>query len=171
MQRLGPFNEAHLKVLNDAKRSLDTIRRLSSLPCESTEASIDVLQRLRQEAYEDLNQIQHEHLIVRAAEWLCEQRGICNEVVWLWNPRQTGDSSEPDLRAMHFDIVQISAEVTASKLPNGSIDSRMQKTLAKLAQMDGAKFYFVRTEEMRQRATTKVAKRGWAIQVVRLSAV
>lgn len=171
MDRLGPFNEAHQKVLADAKRSLDTIRRLSSLPCESTEASIDVLRRLRQETYEDLNQIQHEHLIIRAAEWLSASSAASNEVAWFWNPRQTGDSSEPDLRGMLSGRVEVSAEVTTSERPVGTIDTRMQQTLAKLARMDGKKFYFVRTGDMRQRAATKAAKGGWAIEVVLLGSV
>ncbi len=42
----------------------------------------------------------------------------------------------------------------------------MTTTLAKLNRMAGAKFYFVRTEAMRRRAGTKVAKKGWAIRVI-----
>jgi hypothetical protein len=45
----------------------------------------------------------------------------------------------------------------------------MQNTLAKLAAMEGAKYYFVRTESMRQRASTKVVKGSWQIKVVQLS--
>ncbi len=45
----------------------------------------------------------------------------------------------------------------------------MHSTLKKLAEMDGLKYYFVRTEAMRKRAETKVAKAGWPISIVRLS--
>lgn len=170
MKRLGTFAEAHQKVLDDTKRSLETIRRLSSLPCETTEAGIDILSSLRQESYEDLNQIQHEHLIIKAAEWLSSEERFSAGIEWSWNPRQTGDSSEPDLRGTLDCKIVLSAEVTTSARPVGTIDTRMQKTLAKLAQMPGGKFYFVRSEEMRQRAATKVAKGGWPIAIVRLTA-
>ena len=63
----------------------------------------------------------------------------------------------------------ISAEITTSEKPVGTIDSRMQKTLAKLAEMQGAKFYFVRTPQMQQRANTKITKVGWNIEVVQLA--
>lgn len=145
------------------------MHQLSLQPCTTAEAGIRILDRLRKETYEDLNQIQHEHLIVRAAEWLLAKQKCPPETLWLWNPRQTGDHSEPDLRGSNAGAVVLSAEITTSENPVGTIDSRMQKTLAKLAAMEGARYYFVRTETMRQRASTKVAKGGWQIEVVRLS--
>ncbi|MCP2085941.1 UNVERIFIED_ORG: hypothetical protein J2Y81_001958 [Paraburkholderia sediminicola] len=171
MKRLGTFAEAHQKVLTDAKRSLAIVQQLSSLPCETTEASINILSRLRQESYEDLNQIQHEHLIIKAAEWLSADGRFSTGIEWSWNPRQTGDNSEPDLRGTLDGKIVLSAEVTTSARPVGTIDARMQKTLAKLAQMQGEKFYFVRSEEMRQRAATKVEKGRWSIMIVRLAAI
>lgn len=169
MEQLGTFQEAHQKVLADINRFLATICRLSSLPCASADVGIGILDRLRKETYEDLNQIQHEHLIVRAAEWLLAERKCPPETQWLWNPRQTGDSSEPDLRGLHSGAAVISAEITTSEKPVGTIDSRMKKTLVKLAEMQGSKFYFVRTTQMQQRANTKITKGGWAIEVVQLA--
>jgi hypothetical protein len=168
MEQLGTFQEAHRKVLADVQRFLTTVNRLSSLPCTTAETGIGILDRLRRETYEDLNQIQHEHLIVRAAEWLLSQQKCPPETLWFWNPRQTGDNSEPDLRGSHSGVIVISAEITTSEKPVGTIDSRMQKTLAKLAEMQGVKFYFVRTPQMQQRAKTKIAKGGWEIEVVQL---
>jgi len=169
MEQLGTFQEAHQKVLADIQRVLGTVNRLSSLPCNTPETGIGILDSLRKETYEDLNQIQHEHLIVRAAEWLLAERKCPPQTQWFWNPRQTGDSSEPDLRGSHAGAVVVSAEITTSQKPVGTIDSRMQKTLAKLAEMQGAKFYFVRTQQMKQRAYTKIAKGGWRIEVVQLA--
>lgn len=169
MERIGTFEEAHRKVLTDIQRFLATVNRLSSLPCGTPAAGIGILDRLRKKTYEDLNQIQHEHLIVRAAEWLLAERKCPAETQWYWNPRQTGDSSEPDLRGNHSGSIVISAEITTSEKPVGTIDSRMQKTLAKLSEMQGAKFYFVRTAQMQQRANTKIAKGGWTIEVVQLA--
>lgn len=169
MERLGTFKEAHQKVLVDIQRFLKTVNNLSSMPCTSAAMGIAVLDRLRRETYEDLNQIQHEHLIIRAAEWLLAERKCPLETLWLWNPRQTGDNSEPDLRGSLSGSTVISAEITTSEKPVGTIDSRMQKTLAKLSEMQGAKFYFVRTPEMRQRANTKITKGRWSIEVVQLA--
>jgi len=158
MEQLGTFQQAHQKVLADIQRFLKTVNNLSSMPCTTAETGIAILDRLRRETYEDLNQIQHEHLIVRAAEWLLAEQKCPPETQWFWNPRQTGDNSEPDLRGSHSGAVAVSAEITTSEKPVGTIDSRMQKTLAKLAEMQGAKFYFVRTPQMQQRANTKITK-------------
>ena len=169
MEQLCTFPEAHQKVLADIQRLLATVRQISTLPCVTAEAGIGILDRLRRETYEDINQIQHEHLIVCAAEWLLANQRCSAETLWFWNPRQTGDHSEPDLRGSHSGKVVISAEITTSERPVGTIDKHMQNTLAKLDIMEGAKYYFVRTESMRQRASTKVANGGWQIEVAQLS--
>ncbi|WP_186196331.1 hypothetical protein [Burkholderia gladioli] len=169
MERLGPLHDADRKVLTDTQSSLEKIHALASQRCDSAETGVDILRQLRMEVYEDLNQILHEHLIIRAAEWLLAHARVANDIAWFWNPRQTGDSSEPDLRGIHLGDVLISAEVTASERPIGTIDRRMQTTLAKLSRMEGMKFYFVRTEPMRKRASTKVAKQAWDISVVLLN--
>jgi hypothetical protein len=91
-------------------------------------------------------------------------------MVWSWNPRQTGDSTEPDLRGHLDGTVVLSAEVTTSKEPLGTIDKRMGSTLQKLAQMDGALYYFVRTDTMLSRARTKVLKGQWPIEVIKVDA-
>ena len=117
-------------MLADIQRFLATVNRLSSLSCTTAETGIGILERLRKDTYEDLNQIQHEHLIVRAAEWLLVERRCPPETQWFWNPRQTGDNSEPDLRGSHSGAIVISAEITTSEKSVGTIDSRMQKTLA-----------------------------------------
>jgi hypothetical protein len=169
MELLGTFEEAKKKVLADVQRFVATIRELSALPFTTVEAGVGILDRVRRETYEDLNQIQHEHLIVRAAEWLLEQALCQPSTQWSWNPRQTGDHQEPDLRGTDGNIVVVSAEITTSERPVGVIDTRMHKTLRKLAAMEGLKFYFVRTEAMERRAKTKIEKSSWQIRVVRLA--
>lgn len=64
MEQLGTFQQAHQKVLADIQRFLKTVNNLSSMACTTAETGIAILDRLRRETYEDLNQIQHEHLIV-----------------------------------------------------------------------------------------------------------
>jgi hypothetical protein len=168
MKSLGSFQLALNKVMDDARNLLITLRNLSIRePTDAIEA-IRILEDIRQEVYEHLNQIQHEYLIIRAAMWLESIDPSLNRVIWLWNPRQTGDKDEPDLAAEQQSVRIVSAEVTASRNPVGVIDKRMIQTLKKLSEMQGNKFYFVRTESMFQRAQTKVVKYKWNIKVVLL---
>jgi hypothetical protein len=169
MQPLGTFKDAYSKILTDTRRCLAIVNQLSVTPVATAEAGIAVLVRLRRETYEDLNQIQHEHLIVRAAEWLESDPHHELGAIWFWNPRQTGDNSEPDLRGTLAGTIVVSAEITTSERPIGTIAKRMQSTLSKLSQMSGRKYYFVRTEAMRKRAETKVTKAGWPISIVLLN--
>ncbi|MBP5055220.1 hypothetical protein [Pseudomonas chlororaphis] len=168
MQVLGVIEEAKTKVLNDARRCLERVQDIAKITFGTSSEAVRILQRLRSEVYEDLNQIQHEHLIICAAEWLLSW-GICDlDTQWYWNPRQTGDATEPDLHGMQNEVIVVSAEITTSAKPEGSIDSRMRNTLAKLSQQSGQLFYFVQTEAMANRAETKILKAGWSIQVAQL---
>ena len=169
MERLGTFESAKSKVLADIRQCIATVKTFSAQPFETAEDGVCILRNLRNETYEDLNQIQHEHLIVQAAQWLITEGACPASTEWYWNPRQTGDHQEPDLRGVHESAIIISAEITTSENPAGIIDSRMRNTLAKLARAEGNKYYFVRTEQMRQRASTKIAKSGWPIKAIKLA--
>lgn len=102
-------------------------------------------------------------------EWLTAHNVCTSDTVWHWNPRQTGGVDEPDLRGSDASGIVVSAEVTTSLLPQGVIDSRMSKTLRKLSAMDGALYYFVRSDAMAARAQTKIRKAGHQISVVNVS--
>jgi hypothetical protein len=65
---------------------------------------------------------------------------------------------------------RICAEVNALEEPVGVIDAQMRRALAKLAALDGRRYYFVRTSSMKRRAVTKVLKAGWDIAVVQVVA-
>lgn len=171
MDQLGTFTDARVKVLSDVRRFLSTVQRLASAPVDGVEAGIAVLKQLRQETYEDLNQIQHEFMVVCAAEWLVAQARCPPDTVWSWNPRQTGTANEPDLRGEHGGIVIASGEITTSIKPKGLIDSRMRDTLRKLSVMDGQKFYFTASAAMCQRARSKIQKAGWQIEAVYLAPI
>lgn len=171
MQHLGTVEEARGKVLADARRCMDRIRTIAASTFDDPDSAVEVLQKLRAESYEDLNQIQHEHLILCAVEWLIGQ-GLCSkEIDWYWNPRQTGDHTEPDLLGKCHGETIVSAEITTSGKPDGVIDTRMGKTLAKLSRQAGQLFYFVHTVAMANRASTKVRKAAWSIRVVQLEPV
>jgi hypothetical protein len=166
MKSLGSIESASDDVLKDAKKLLSSLHvHVVHEPITAAEA-IKSLKHIRQEIYESLNQIQHEYLIIQAAKWLQINDPSLVDATWQWNPRQTGDYNEPDLAAFREKVRLISAEVTTSPAPKGTLDSRMRDTLTKLSQMKGKKFYFVLTEDMRKRAQTKVSKNGWGINIV-----
>jgi hypothetical protein len=168
MESIGTVSDATDKVLKDLQRCLATVCRLASGTFETPEAGIAVLRKLRRETYEDINQIQHEHSILLAAQWLIENGKCSPTTEWSWNPRQTGTATEPDLQGHDKGSIVVSAEITTSERPVGVIDTRMGKTLGKLSGMVGERYYFVCGERMRNRAQTKVAKAGWPITVVLL---
>jgi hypothetical protein len=169
VEKLGAIERATQKVLNDTEKCLATIRKLSNYEGNSIDRNIAALIQLRKEIYEDLNQIQPEYLIVRAAEWLIlgNHRPVVSE--WFWNPRQTGTSLEPDLEGRAESDVIVSAEVTSSEKPKGTIRTRMRSTLKKLSEMNGEKLYFVRTEAMFDTAQGQILQSGWKIEVVLLA--
>ena len=169
MTPIGSLEAAENAVLAGARTLLAAVRRHAENEPQTVTEAVATLAALRQEVYEDLNQLQHEHLIIRAAQWLRDNDLVPANASWYWNPRQTGDDTEPDLGADLDGEPIASAEVTASAEPKGVIDKRMANTLAKLNRMAGAKFYFVCTESMRRRAQTKVKKNAWPIRVVSLA--
>jgi|SRR5580704_4172686 hypothetical protein len=167
MQRIESSITAEAKVLADVQAVLSIIKRLSGQEVDNVQSGIAQIRKIRSSVYEDINQIQHEYLILRALRWLL-QKGFASEITWEWNARQTGTANEPDLRGSLNGMVLISAEASASEKPVGVIDSRMKLTLHKLSQMAGQKYYFVCSDEMACRARTKIAKQDWPITVVRL---
>jgi len=170
MLTLGTLPEAKEKVWVDAQHLIGQVKTICAASVSSVEQAIALLMQLREETAEDINQIQHEHMILVAAEWLVQNQRCSAETLCQWNPRQTGGADEPDLRGVLPSGAVISAEITTSLEPQGVIDSRMAKTLKKLSVMPGTRYYFVRTDNMAARARTKVRKNEYDIEVVRVSA-
>ena len=166
MQHLSSIEAANEKVLEDMQVFFSAVSEHIPANLSSTEVGLRSLRNLRSELYENLNQIQHELLIVNAMQWL-QQNGYADSVVnWYWNPRQTGDANEPDIRGVSDNgKILISGEATTSEKPQGVIDTRMRNTLRKLNTFEGEKFYFVRTQAMKARASTKCRKAGFSILV------
>ena len=155
-----------MKVLKDMQEIVSKVRRLSAQDVKGVSSGIEQLREIRSSVYEDLNQIQHEYLLLRGLAWL-RANGFSSSVGrWEWNPRQTGSRNEPDLRGSGHSKILLSAEASTSEFPAGKVASRMQETLEKLSQMEGEKFYFVSTIEMANRAETKIRKANWSIKVV-----
>ncbi len=167
MQRLDLLT-AKGKILADIRRYVAEVQGITRSPVDTVEDGIRKLAALRKTSYEDLNQIQHEYGALCAIQWLIAQGRAPEGVNWQWNPRQTGDAAEPDIRAVLEGKTIISGEVTTSPKPEGSIATRMASTLRKLAAMEGQLFYFVLTAAMANCARTKATKAGYALDVVQL---
>ncbi|MEH6489329.1 hypothetical protein [Hyphomonas oceanitis] len=167
--KLLDIEAAKEKVFVDINAYLATVRLIVAATPNNLESGIQTLALMRKSSSEELNQIQHEYGALMSIDWLLRRSPEVASADWDWHPRQTGDFSEPDVRASAGNKTIISAEITTSELPQGVIDSRMAKTLAKLATMDGERFYFVLTHKMAQRARTKISKSNFAIEVVNLN--
>jgi hypothetical protein len=168
MDEIINIAQAKDKVLSDMNRFIKAIREFVGEDVSSLSHGLVKLRNIRSSVYENLNQIQHEYLILQGLFWLSENGFNQPEIRWYWNPRQTGDEEEPDLQAMVDGKIVLSAEATTSENPQGVIDSRMRDTLKKLNQMQGNRYYFIRTAAMANRALTKVAKGGLNVEVVKI---
>lgn len=168
MERITNVELVEERLLTELRAYVERIRELVGQDVSSIEQGIAILRKLRKDSYEDLNQIQHESLVLRAVQWLESNLPEGTVSDWCWNPRQTGDSTEPDLRGTRDGAMIVSAEVTTSEEPKGAIDKRMRETLGKLNDMPGKRYYFVRTEQMAKRAKTKILNNDYQIEVVKL---
>jgi len=167
MERIVDLNIAEVQVFQKVKELIATSRTIVAEEPPNLKFGIETLKQLRRAIYEDLNQIQHEGMILRAARLLESSELTGQEVEWYWNPRQTGTADEPDLRGLVAGRIVVSAEITASESPKGTIDQRMGTTLEKLSKLPGKTFYFVCTDSMEKRARTKVKQAGYQIEVRR----
>jgi len=165
MERINDLNSIEEEMFKKVRALILNIKEaIEDEPSDLT-AGIKILRDLRKVNYEDLNQIQHEAMILRAARSINLSDCYGDNIKWYWNPRQTGLAQEPDLRGKIAGEIVVSAEITTSENPVGTIDARMASTLKNLNNMPGKKIYFVRTETMESRAKTKVLKCGYQIEI------
>lgn len=168
MERLQDFDEAERKLLGEIGRCLESVRQVINQDPITASAGVRLLNSIRNFSCEAINQLQHAEMALSAARLLQETEFRGERLEWYWNPRQTGDASEPNLRAVRNGKVMVSAEVTTSLRPIGSIDTRMRETLRKLNKMPGHRFYFVKTGSMEHRAKSKVNRAGLAVEVEKI---
>ncbi len=168
MERITDIEHIMGKVLADMNNFISTVRKFVGEEVSSLSDGLTVLRNIRSSIYENLNQIQHEYLILQGLLWLSENGFNQPEIIWYWNPRQTGNTEEPDLRATLNGKILLSAEATTSEIPQGEIDSRMKHTLLKLNEMEGTRYYFIRTTSLENRARTKVTGGRLLIEVVKI---
>jgi hypothetical protein len=171
MELINSIEDKKQKLLNKINNMFNNWREIDFNNELELEKAVYKLRQLRISDYENINQYQHEALILSGIEWLENQDKYkkLGKINWSWHPNQTGGSDEPDLKGEINGKTIISAEFTTSENPKGLIDTRMRNTLAKLKEInEGDLYYFVRTKEMEQRAITKVGKLGGAISITKI---
>lgn len=168
MDEIGNIALVENKLLGQLKEVFSNIRLAGRAEPSSLEPGLEMLKSLRHLVYEDMNQLQHEALILKTAKKLQNDFYPTTVIKWFWNPRQTGGKDEPDLRGVDQNSrIIVSAEITTSTRPQGLIDTRMATTLLKLSEMPADRYYVVATEEMERRAKSKIIKLGYTINVLR----
>lgn len=175
MRRSPDFQTIEINLtseLNEIAKSMQKYIEIVKNNPDDIDAQILELKVFRSNSYESLNQIQHEWLLVKALKWLSTTHHMQledNKYLIEWNPRQTGNGDEPDIRIINKEKnFEINCEATTSKNPVGVIDSRINKHLQCLSKLTGLKYYFVMTNKMKQRAETKIYNNGWDIEVIKL---
>lgn len=167
MKELKNINKRRNDLEEEISKTLDKITKIVS----SSMSNLCKVKEIRKETYEDINQHQHEFLLLDIVEYL-EQQHKNIDIYWEWNPHQTGGKHEPDLIGKSDDTIIFSIEATASENPIGAIDKRMKNTLSKFftENFEGTFFYFVRTATMKNRAETKLSKmpKGSPVKVILL---
>ncbi|MFT0632822.1 hypothetical protein ACMFY5_12010, partial [Pseudomonas sihuiensis] len=73
MEYIGNLDSAEQKVLVDSSLLLKTLREHCAAEPTFAADAVRVLANIRDLAYENLNQIQHEYLILLSARYLAEQ--------------------------------------------------------------------------------------------------
>jgi hypothetical protein len=169
MEEIGDIALVEATLLNELRGMFSHIRLAGKAEPASLERGLEILRSLRSLVYENMNQLQHEALILKLAKLLEADFYPSVAVRWFWNPRQTGRKDEPDLRGVDKrGQIIVSAEVTSSESPQGLIDARMAKTLAKLSTMPGDKYYVITSEQMERRAKSKLSNLGYDISILRI---
>ncbi len=170
------MNNSNTTILNIEREKLllenqianwfDTTKKhIETVPIELN-AQVQLLANMRQDLYEELNQLQHAAFIIKVAEKLQIEFPQINK--WCWHAKQTSHPDFADLTGYVGDNIFLNAEVTTSLKPVGTIDKRIKSTLASLDKKQGLKLYFVLTNEMFSRAISKKTNNDFDIEIRQL---
>ncbi|OGO24008.1 MAG: hypothetical protein A2Z28_03610 [Chloroflexi bacterium RBG_16_51_9] len=168
MERIGDVSSIERRLITELKEVFSDIQLAGKSKVDDLESSLEMLKTLRGLVYEKMNQIPHEALILKTAKLLQDEFYPNIHIEWLWNPRQTGKKSEPDLQGLDKEKVIVSAEITTSSKSQGTINTRMAFVLQKLSAMPGDKYYVVTTEDMEHSAKSKISSLGYQINILRV---
>ena len=142
-------------------------RLISTDHADSYIKKLSLLKDFRKKLYENLNQLQHRALILKAAQMF--QSEYKNITHWTWHPSQTSQPKFADLTGYDKNNnVILNAEITTSMKAIGSIRQRMSKTLESLSIKEGDKFYIVSNESMEKSASKKIKTLNIDIKVKKI---
>jgi hypothetical protein len=150
------------------KAKLQGLANLIAVNCINLADQINLINQIRTNIYEDLNQFQHAFLLIKSAEYFKIKFPEIDK--WEWHPFQTSGDLEPDLRGYCKDKILVNVEATTAQNPRGKIDTGMKKTLFKLNKhIQGDNYYVIQTEKMLERAKSKIKNNNLNIQTLLLS--
>jgi len=93
MRKIGDFDSERNKLLKEARKLISEVQGVVGVEkIDNLKKAVDTLWELRRVCYENLNQIQHDVMILQAAKWIEANYYREKNIEWCWNPRQTGSS-------------------------------------------------------------------------------
>lgn len=128
MQKIGKIDELEALVLPKIQKLAAQIRTALAHDVTEPGAGLNALKLLRKIGHEETNQILHETMLLKGAQWLIANHYKTADLDWRWNPRLGGGATEPDLQASRGSKILASAEATTSTDPKGEINRRMGET-------------------------------------------
>ena len=90
MEEIIDISQAKDKVLSDMNRFIKGIRESAGEDISSLSHGLVTLRSIRSSVYENLNQIQHEYLILQGLLWFSENGFDQPTIRWYWNPGRQG---------------------------------------------------------------------------------
>lgn len=153
MEKVGSITQRESDTLDEINATLESVRQSIAKAPVSLNEAVATLMAVRVQAYENINQLQHVALILRAIKYLSARIALDAPVEWYWHPRQTSGVGEGDIQARLADgSIFLSAEATTSIKAIGTIRERMKSTLRRLQAMEGEKYYFVASKGLEKAA-------------------
>jgi hypothetical protein len=163
-------NDAKIELEKKVDKLLTGITEFNTKKVFTLSDKVKILNDIRKHFYENLNQFQHENLLLKVCDYFEgeNKENIRYEIdTWKWHPNQTSKKDEVDLMGFKNEKLVVCAEVTTANSPNGKIDTIMRNTLDGLNKLKTDKYYVVTTDEMYKRAKSKIKNRGLNIKLLK----
>jgi len=155
-------NQIHssLLIVKEAIESIDD--------SEDAEKMISTLEEVSKQTLNSFHRLRKLLFAIQSGEWLNKNVKPEWKVSWNYFHYQHKDSNTPDIKGTSGRKTVACAFVSISEKPVGVVDKRIANNLWKLSQMKGELYYFVRSEQMKKRAESKIKKSKYQIKVVLL---
>ncbi len=153
-------NQIHtsLLIVKEAIEGIDQTEDIDKL--------INTLEEVSKQTLNSFHRLRKLLFAIKAGEWLNKNVKPEWKVSWEYFHHQLKDSNTPDIKGVSGRKTVASAFVSISEKPVGVVDKRIASNLWKLSQMKGELYYFVRSDQMKKRAESKIKKSKYQIKVV-----